>query len=278
MPKVVGVLFPDREQLNYLLCDDLELRPGTEIIGESRRGIEVGKVMTEPLEMPEQDLEQPPRAVIRIMTEEDRAQHRRNQERNREAFLLCERLIIEHNLDMKLIGAEQTFDGSRIFFYFVAEERVDFRALVRDLAAKLKTRIQMQQIGVRDAAKKLGGCGCCGRDLCCATWLTEFAPVSIRMAKDQGLPLNPNKLSGVCGRLKCCLRYENKFYCEVGRLYPRIGSEYVTPKGKGKVIERNLLSGMVTVEIPEQGRYTFFCNVEEPHENPSPVQDPGAQR
>jgi len=262
MPEAVGVLFRDRDKVAYLLPNDLDLHPGLEIIAESRRGLEVGKVITPQMEVSKRELESPVRPITRVMTDEDRAQDRENQRNNERAFILCEKLINQHGLDMKLIEAEQTFDGNRTFFYFVAEERVDFRVLVRDLAAELESRIQLQQIGIRDAAKKMGGCGGCGQGLCCATWLRAFAPVSIRMAKDQGLPLNPTKLSGVCGRLKCCLRYENKFYRDVSKLYPRIGSQYTTPKGKGKVIDRNVIAGGITVDLPDQGRYTCLCEIE----------------
>lgn len=259
MPQVVGVMFKDRSKVVYYSPGDLALTWGMEVVAESNRGLEVGMVVAGVKLLSEGDIEPPLRAVTRVMTEADRSQHLENERKNRDAFRVCEELIAKHKLSMRLVEADQTFDCNRIFFYFVSEERVDFRNLVKDLAAALKKRIQLQQIGVRDSAKRMGGCGPCGRELCCSTWLRGFDPISIRMAKDQGLPLNPTKLSGVCGRLKCCLRYENKFYQEMNKLFPKLGSQYPTEKGNGRVLERNLLTGHLIVDVPEHGRCVCAC-------------------
>lgn len=259
MPVVVGVVFNDRTRVSYHDPGELSLRRGTQVVAESNRGVEIGKVLTEPFDLPAEEVEPPIRRLLRIMTEADRQQQSAVVNKGREAYHLCEELIRRQEIEIKLVEAEYTFDLSRIYFYFVAEERIDFRDLVKDLAAVLKKRIQLHQIGVRDTAKRLGGCGACGRELCCSTWLRAFDPISIRLAKEQGLPLNPIKLSGACGRLKCCLRYENVFYKELSKLFPKIGAQFETPHGMGKVVDRNILKGEVVVIVPEQGRYACPC-------------------
>ncbi len=219
---VVGVRFRKAGKIYYFKPGQLELQKGDDVIVETARGIEFGTVVVGPRLVPLQETVAPLREVIRKATPEDRARVEENRERAREAFKICEQKIAEHGLPMKLIDVEFTFDVGKILFYFTAEGRVDFRELVKDLAAIFKTRIELRQIGVRDEAKLLGGLGPCGRELCCSTFLGDFEPVSIRMAKGQNLSLNPTKISGICGRLMCCLKYEDDVYrsCPRQESYP----------------------------------------------------------
>ncbi|MBC7334807.1 MAG: stage 0 sporulation family protein [Clostridia bacterium] len=216
MVTVVGVRFRRAGKIYYFDPGQLPLAVGDKVIVETVRGVEYGEVVVGPREVPAEQVVNPLRQVIRRATPEDAETAKANAAREKEAFAICQRKIEEHGLPMKLVGAEYTFDRNKLLFYFTAEGRVDFRQLVRDLAAIFRTRIELRQIGVRDEAKLLGGLGCCGRELCCASFLGEFDPVSIRMAKDQNLSLNPGKISGICGRLMCCLRFENDSY-EEGR-------------------------------------------------------------
>ena len=224
---------------------------GDKVLVETVRGLEYGEVVVGTKAVSEEEIVTPLRPVIRRVTAEDQEVLRSNTALEKEAFAICQQKIREHGLPMKLVGAEYTFDRSRLTFYFTAEGRVDFRQLVRDLAAVFRTRIELRQIGVRDEAKLLGGLGGCGRELCCASFLGEFDPVSIRMAKDQNLSLNPVKISGICGRLMCCLRFENDLYEEARNGYPEIGQRVLLESGPGRVVGINVVKGTVTVELEE---------------------------
>ncbi|WXJ93619.1 hypothetical protein MCACP_00670 [Neomoorella carbonis] len=224
---------------------------------ETTRGLEYGEVVIPPRQVDEDQVVQPLRPVVRRATAADTEQVNINRQKEKEAFAICRQKIAEHGLPMKLIDVEFTFDVSKIIFYFTAEGRVDFRELVKNLAAIFRTRIELRQIGVRDEAKALGGLGCCGRPVCCATFLGEFDPVSIRMAKEQNLSLNPTKISGLCGRLMCCLRYENDVYEEARRHFPPCGTMVQTPAGPGRVTGHNILKETVMVELPEHGAMEF---------------------
>lgn len=241
---VVGVRFRRAGKIYYFKPDGISLQPGDHVIVETARGIEFGTVVLAPREVLLEETVSPLRSVIRKATPEDCAKAEENRRRAREAFAICEQKIAEHGLPMKLIDVEFTFDVGKILFYFTAEGRVDFRELVKDLAAIFRTRIELRQIGVRDEAKLLGGLGPCGRELCCSTWLGDFEPVSIRMAKDQNLSLNPTKISGICGRLMCCLKYESSCYesCPVD---PEEDHEAGEAEG-----EENALDGKEQPEAP----------------------------
>ena len=214
MPIVIGVRFKPAGKIYYFSPDDLPVTTDNHVIVETSRGVEYGEVVINPREVAEEEIVPPLKSVIRIATEEDREQIKLNRQKEQEAFDICLKKIADHNLPMKLTNVEYTFDGSKIIFFFTADGRVDFRELVKDLAAIFRTRIELRQIGVRDEAKMLGGIGICGRPLCCHTFLGDFAPVSIKMAKEQNLSLNPAKISGICGRLLCCLKYENDVYIQ----------------------------------------------------------------
>jgi len=225
MVTIVGVSLKKGSKVAYYDTDRLSLRLGDEVIVPTDKGMEFGRVVEAPRELPDDRKPEGLKRVVRRATDRDRQQHERNKARREDAFHKCEELIAKHGLPMKLVEADYAFDGSSVVFYFTAEGRVDFRELVRDLASALRTRIELRQIGVRDEARLVGGLGPCGRILCCNLFLRQFDPVSIRMAKEQGLPLNPNKISGSCGRLMCCLRYENDAYRRFNRRAPAPGSE-----------------------------------------------------
>jgi cell fate regulator YaaT (PSP1 superfamily) len=248
---VVGVRFKKAGKIYYFDPGDLELNKGEGVIVETARGIEYGDVVVGPLLVDENEVVAPLKRVIRKATPEDLQVLEANKEKEKRAFQICVEKIALHKLPMKLIGVEQTFDGNKIIFYFTAEGRIDFRELVKDLAAVFRTRIELRQIGVRDEAKMVGGLGCCGRELCCATWLSDFASVSIKMAKEQNLSLNPTKISGVCGRLMCCLKYENEVYETAKEGFPSTGSWVTTPDGEGKVVGSNIFRNKVSVELKE---------------------------
>lgn len=249
MITVIGVRFKKAGKIYYFDPDDLDIKVGDQVIVETSRGLEFGDVVVGPKEVSEEEVVLPLKKVLRIATDEDRAIVLVNREKEKEAFYICLKKIKEHGLPMKLIDVEYTFDVSKIIFYFTAEGRVDFRELVKDLAAIFRTRIELRQIGVRDEAKMLGGLGTCGRTLCCATFLGEFDPVSIRMAKDQNLSLNPSKISGICSRLMCCLRFENEAYEKAREIVPAVGTKVKTKHGVGQVVANNLLKETVTVEL-----------------------------
>lgn len=250
MVKVIGVRFKRAGKVYYFDPGEFTFAKGDQVIVETARGIEFGDVAGEARDVSEEELATPLKKVIRAATAGDVLQLQENQAREKEAFTLAARKITEHSLEMDLVDVEFTFDGNKIIFYFTAEGRVDFRELVRDLAAIFRTRIELRQIGVRDEAKMIGGIGPCGRMLCCSTFLGDFAPVSIKMAKEQNLSLNPTKISGLCGRLLCCLRYESEHYESARANFPAAGTAATTADGAGKVMAVNVIKGMVTVELP----------------------------
>jgi cell fate regulator YaaT (PSP1 superfamily) len=251
--KVIGVRFRQAGKIYYFDPVDLELQRGDHVIVETVRGIEYGKVVLGIRYVNEDEVVLPLKKVIRIATPGDHKQVEENSAAAKEALKICAEKVREHQLEMKLVDAEYTFDRNKIIFYFTADGRVDFRELVRDLAAVFRTRIELRQIGVRDEAKMLGGIGPCGRILCCSSFLGDFEPVSIKMAKDQNLSLNPAKISGLCGRLMCCLKYENDHYEEAKQALPDIGEQVLTPNGDGRVVVLNLLEKRVQVQLSETG-------------------------
>ncbi len=255
MQKVVGVRFRRAGKIYYFDPGNLELSPPQDVIVETSRGLEFGEVVQEIKEVREEEIVLPLRLVRRVATEADYRQLAENREKEKNAARICQEKIDKHKLEMKLVDVEYTFDHNKIIFYFTAEGRVDFRDLVRDLAAVFRTRIELRQIGVRDEAKIVGGLGPCGRPLCCATFLGDFGSVSIRMAKEQNLSLNPTKISGICGRLMCCLRYEADHYECTRRGCPAPGEQVSTPYGDGKVISLNVLKQTLMVGFAENGAY-----------------------
>ena len=257
MTKIVGVRFRQAGKVYYFSPGKFYIKKGEKVIVETARGVEFGSVVSGVREVPDEEITQPLKSVIRIATEEDKKTEEKNREKEKEAFDICQEKIRKHELDMKLINAEYTFDGNKVLFYFTADGRIDFRDLVKDLAAVFRTRIELRQIGVRDETKIRGGIGICGRPLCCSTYLSEFAPVSIKMAKEQNLSLNPTKISGVCGRLMCCLTNEEETYEELNSRLPAIGDFVTTGDGlKGEVqsvsVLRQLVKVVVTMEDDEK--------------------------
>ena len=250
MTKIIGVRFRTAGKVYYFDPKNMEIKRGQHVIVETARGTEYGHVVVGTKEVSREEVVQPLKPVIRVATAEDDEHARRNREKEREAMAICHQKIIRHNLDMKLIDAEYTFDNNKILFYFTADGRIDFRELVKDLAVVFKMRIELRQIGVRDETKILGGVGICGRPLCCHTYLSEFAPVSIKMAKEQNLSLNQTKISGVCGRLMCCLKNEQETYEELNKKLPGIGDFVTTPDGlQGTVHSVNVLRQRVKVIV-----------------------------
>lgn len=266
MYNVVGVRFKKAGKIYYFDPDGLDIEKDSFVIVETARGIEYGKVVIANKQVEEEDIVLPLKKVLRVATEKDRLQVIANKKAAREAFDICLKKIAEHQLEMKLIDVEYTFDRNKVIFYFTADGRVDFRELVKDLAAIFKTRIELRQIGVRDEAKMLGGIGPCGRMLCCSTFLGDFEPVSIKMAKDQNLSLNPAKISGLCGRLMCCLKYESEEYENAKEQLPDLGELIETTHGTGKVVGLNLMDRIVQIELIEQQKvieYTLDEIIEE---------------
>jgi cell fate regulator YaaT (PSP1 superfamily) len=249
MTTVVGVRFRPAGRIYYFDPVGKEMEKGNFVIVETARGIEAGRVVVAPKQVVDAELTDPLKPVLRLATEDDLRQLLAFKSKEKNALVKCAQRVEFHRLPMKLVEAEYTYDGSRLTFYFTAEERVDFRTLVRDLAAQFRTRIELRQIGARDQAKLLGGVGPCGKTLCCSSWLTEFGVVSIKMAKEQGLPLNPAKISGVCGRLMCCLAYENDQYIEAKQGLPAVGAFVNTPSGLGKVVNVNIIKQTVEVML-----------------------------
>ena len=250
MVKVVGIRFRNAGKIYYFGPGKLQLKAGMHAIVETARGVEMGTVMTDPREVSEESVVQPLKPVIRIATEQDEKQAEKNRQKEKEAFKICLEKIAKHKLDMKLVEAEYTFDNNKLLFYFTADGRIDFRELVKDLASVFRTRIELRQIGVRDETKMLGGIGICGRELCCKTYLTDFVPVSIKIAKEQNLSLNPTKISGVCGRLMCCLKNEQDTYEYLNSRLPSVGDYVTTPGGmKGEVQSINVLRQLVKVIV-----------------------------
>lgn len=249
--QVVGVRFKKAGKVYYFDPGEYNPPVGSGVIVETARGVEYGSVVAGLMTVPDEEIMVPLKKVLRIATEEDTLQLESNREKEKKAFQVGLDKIAAHGLPMKLVGVEHTFDGNKIIFYFTADGRIDFRELVKDLAAVFRTRIELRQIGVRDEAKILGGLGCCGRELCCCSWLADFASVSIRMAKDQNLSLNPTKISGICGRLMCCLKYENDIYEQAREEFPEVGSRVQTPLGEGRVTGINIFKKTVSVEHKE---------------------------
>ena len=249
MATVIGVRFKKAGKVYYFDPCDFWPKPGQNVVVETARGIEFGEVVTSPRSVSDQQIVAPLKKVVRIATEEDEQRAAFNARREEEAFRICQEKVLKHKLEMKLVSVEYTFDNSKIIFYFTANGRVDFRELVKDLASVFKMRIELRQIGVRDEAKMLGGLGSCGRPICCGAFLGDFQPVSIKMAKEQNLSLNPTKISGQCGRLMCCLKYEQETYEQTLKRVPRVGKDIVTPDGVGVITEINAIRERVKVRI-----------------------------
>lgn len=250
MTKVIGVRFRTAGKIYFFAPGKFDIKQGDNVIVETARGVEFGRVVSGPKEVKDEEVVQPLKSVIRVATEQDRKVEERNREKEKEAFKICLEKIRKHGLEMKLIDAEYTFDNNKVLFYFTADGRIDFRELVKDLAAVFRTRIELRQIGVRDETKIRGGIGICGRPLCCNTYLSEFAAVSIKMAKEQNLSLNPTKISGVCGRLMCCLTNEEETYEELNSQLPSLGDMVTTPEGlSGTVHSLSVLRKQVKVIV-----------------------------
>ncbi len=266
MIEVIGVRFKKAGKIYYFDPGDHDITKDSYVIVETVRGIEFGKVVIAKKLIDKEDVVLPLKKVIRLATKEDEQTVIENRKRAKEAFQIGLEKIEAHNLDMNLVEVDYTLDRNKLIFYFTADGRIDFRDLVKDLAGIFKTRIELRQIGVRDEAKMLGGIGPCGRMLCCSTFLGDFEPVSIKMAKDQNLSLNPTKISGLCGRLMCCLKYENDYYEEVKRELPDLGEFIQTPYGDGKVVGLNILDKLIQIEMNDHHRiieYTLDELVEE---------------
>lgn len=249
MIRVTGVRFRTAGKVYYFDPDTFDVKMGDNVIVETARGTEFGYVTMDITEVKDEDVVQPLKKIIRIATEEDKKAHEESEKRKAKAMTQCQEKINYRGLEMKLIDVEFTFDNSKVIFYFTADGRVDFRELVKDLASVFKMRIELRQIGVRDEAKMMGGIGSCGRSLCCNSWLSDFEPVSIKMAKVQNLSLNPTKISGICGRLMCCLKYENDVYNELKKGMPEVGEKVKTPDGLAKVVETNIFLDKVKVRV-----------------------------
>ncbi|MGN7892504.1 PSP1 domain-containing protein [Bacillus sp. 22475] len=258
MYDVVGVRFKKAGKVYYFDPIQFDISENEFVIVETVRGIEYGKVVITKKQVDENDVVLPLKKVIRIANENDRTIVEENKHAAKEAYQVCQQKVVEHNLDMKLVDVEYTFDRNKIIFYFTADGRIDFRELVKDLAAIFRTRIELRQIGVRDEAKMLGGIGPCGRMLCCSTFLGDFEPVSIKMAKDQNLSLNPAKISGLCGRLMCCLKYENDEYEAAKEQLPDLDQRIQTPHGTGRVIGLNILERLIQVELVDKERIVEY--------------------
>ncbi len=262
MAVVIGVRFKDVGKVYYFDPGEETLKKGDKVIVETARGIECGEVAMENRDVAEESIIHPLKKMIRKANEADLKKVEQNEKLEKNAFEICLKKIADHKLEMKLVDVEYTFDNNKILFYFTADGRVDFRELVKDLASVFRTRIELRQIGVRDEAKMLGGLGICGKPFCCSTFLGEFQPVSIKMAKEQGLSLNPVKISGTCGRLMCCLKYEQAAYTDLLKTTPKVGAIVTTPEGKGVVVDQNLLTGMLKVRMdraPEAAPMTFHA-------------------
>lgn len=258
MYDVVGVRFKKAGKIYYFDPGELIIPDGEFVIVETIRGVEFGKVVINKKQVSEHDIVLPLKKVIRTADAKDRLIVEENRQAAKEAYAVCVQKVHEHNLDMKLVDVEYTFDRNKVIFYFTADGRIDFRELVKDLASIFRTRIELRQIGVRDEAKLLGGIGPCGRMLCCSTFLGDFEPVSIKMAKDQNLSLNPTKISGLCGRLMCCLKYENDEYEMAKEQLPDLGETIQTPNGAGKVVGLNLLERILQVELLDRQQIIEF--------------------
>ena len=262
MAEVIGVRFKEVGKVYYFDPNGIQMKKGDMAIVETARGVECGEVAMENREIEDKAIVHPLKKMIRKATQGDLKKVEENRKKERHAFEICEKKILDHKLEMKLVDVEYTFDNNKILFYFTADGRVDFRELVKDLASVFRTRIELRQIGVRDEAKMMGGLGICGRPFCCTSFLGEFQPVSIKMAKEQGLSLNPVKISGTCGRLMCCLKYEQEAYSDLLRTTPKNGAVVNTPEGRGVVVDVNLLTGMLKVRMdraPEVAPMSFHA-------------------
>ena len=280
MTKVIGVRFRTAGKIYFFSPGKLEVETGDKVIVETARGVEFGSVVTGPKEVEDDKITQPLKSVIRLATDEDKKKEEKNKEKEKEAFKICLEKIHKHGLEMKLIDAEYTFDNNKVLFYFTADGRIDFRELVKDLASVFRTRIELRQIGVRDETKIRGGIGICGRPLCCHTYLSEFAPVSIKMAKEQNLSLNPTKISGVCGRLMCCLKNEQETYEYLNRKLPGVGDIVTLPDGmKGEVSGVNVLRQLVKVLVDVNDEKEMReCPVEELKFKPKHKKEKGKEK
>ena len=252
MTEIIGIRFKNAGKTYYFSPGPHKLASGQQVVVETARGIECGSVVIPNRMMPEERIVMPLKEIIRPADEKDLRKLEENCAKEKEAFRVCQQKIAAHHLDMHLVDVEYTFGGGKILFYFTADGRIDFRELVKDLAGIFRTRIELRQIGVRDESKMLGGLGICGRPFCCATFLGDFQPVSIKMAKEQNLSLNPTKISGTCGRLMCCLKYEQEAYEDLIRTTPRVGSPVQTPEGNGVVTEVSLLTGMLKIQLDRE--------------------------
>lgn len=262
MSLVIGIRFKKAGKIYNFEANNIDIKKGIEVIVETSRGVEFGKVVVERQDINDDELVLPLKKILRVATPDDRLKNEENKYKQKDAFSICAKKIKEHSLDMKLIEAEYTFDNNKVIFYFTSDDRVDFRDLVKDLAAIFKTRIELRQIGVRDEAKFINGIAQCGQPLCCANWLSDFQPVSIKMAKDQNLSLSPTKISGVCGRLMCCLKYEHDLYIDSKQNLPKIGEIVMSDSGKCKVIAINILEEKIKVLI------NFSCDEENKNKDP----------
>lgn len=263
MTEIIGVRFKSVGKIYYFSPNGLKIENGSNVIVETARGVECGEVVIANKMVEDEEILSPLKPVIRTATQEDLKIVEDNRKKEKDAFRICEEKILKHKLDMKLVDVECTFDNNKLLFYFTSENRVDFRELVKDLASVFRTRIELRQIGVRDEAKMLGGLGICGRPFCCKTFLGEFQPVSIKMAKEQSLSLNPTKISGTCGRLMCCLKYEQDSYEELLKVTPKVGAYVETAEGKGYVTEVNLLTGKLMVKLEKDNATVIPCKKEE---------------
>lgn len=256
MQKAIGVRFKCAGKVYYFSPRDLEIKKGDKVIVETARGVEFGSCVTELLELEDKEIVSPLKDVLRVATEEDFQIHKDNIAKAKEAMEICREKIAEHQIDMKLVSTEYTFDNNKLIFYFTSDQRVDFRELVKDLAAVFKTRIELRQIGVRDEAKAIGSMGYCGRESCCSTFLCDFSPVTIKMAKDQSFSLNPSKISGICGRLMCCLAYEQEAYEYSLKKMPKPGAIVLTDVGEGVVSQISPLQEMVKIKFERDDEIT----------------------
>ena len=256
--KVIGVKFKEGGKVYYFAPKENEVyEAGMQVVVETSKSVEFATVAFPPAEVDDAEVVQPLKPILRIATDKDREQVKKNAERRPQAMKIAQEKIAKHNLDMKLIDCEFAFDGNKVIFYFAADGRVDFRELVKDLASTFHIRIELRQVGIRDETRLLGGIAPCGRECCCAGAMPEFKKVSIKMAKVQGLSLNPGKISGLCGRLMCCLSYENDYYAEAYKKMPKTGSEVSTPEGKGTVVSNNMLKNIVRVKIEKDGSLVY---------------------
>lgn len=252
MTEIIGIRFKEVGKIYYFSPGKYKLSAGDKVIVETARGVECGEVVIPNRNIEDENVVQPLKSIIRIVTENDKKALAENRKKEAEIMKVFIKKIEEHKLNMKAIDVEYTFDGSKILFYFTAESRVDFREIVKDLAGIYRTRIELRQIGVRDEAKMLGGLGICGRPFCCSSFLGEFQPVSIKMAKEQSLSLNPTKISGTCGRLMCCLKYEQDCYEELLKITPKVDAYVETAEGKGVVVDSNILTGVIKVRLDKK--------------------------